>query len=76
MQSHTQEINNDAAIRAASGGAVEEGLPIGRLPHCEPGRAPTHTEVPGVGDGVTKVPDGIVPLCCPMAEQAQQQQKP
>ena len=58
----TEEVDDDAAVGAAAGGAAEEGLAVGGLAGGEPRRAAADAEVAGVGDGVAEAVDSIVPL--------------
>jgi hypothetical protein len=55
----TQEVDDEAAVGAAAGGAAEEGLAVGRLGERQAGGGTVHAQVAGVGHGVAEAEDGV-----------------
>ena len=55
----TQEVDDEAAVGAAAGGAAEEGLAVGGLGESEAGGGTVHAQVAGVGHGVAEAEDGV-----------------
>jgi hypothetical protein len=58
----TEEVDDEAAVGAAAGGAAEERLAVGRLGERQAGGGTVHAEVAGVGHGVAEAEDGVVLL--------------
>jgi hypothetical protein len=55
----TQEVDDEAAVGAAAGGAAKEGLAVGRLGERQAGGGTVHAQVAGVGHGVAEAEDGV-----------------
>lgn len=61
----TEEVDDEAAIGAASGGLAEEGHPVGRARGGERLWGAVDDEVAGVGERVAEAEDGPVRLLAP-----------